>query len=189
MNLEEEMQTERQAEVWKDIEGFEGMYQVSNLGRVKSLARFKRKKDKIIKGSPNTVGYLVVQLRKDGVRKSMLVHRLVMLTFQPCEVQDELVVNHKDLNILNNVETNLEWVTQKINNEHYWNTADLSQRKETPFGESHHLAKLTEDDVREMRNLYWNDIITNVSQLGRMFGVKEGAARAIVNMKTWKHIK
>lgn len=96
-------------EVWKDIEGYSG-YQVSNLGRVKSLVKAYRRKEKVLKATPNTKGYMVVQLYKgDGLksRKCALVHRLVMLTFQPNEVMHELDVNHKDLDITNNKMSNL----------------------------------------------------------------------------------
>jgi hypothetical protein len=84
-----------EVEIWKDIEGYPG-YQVSNMGRVKSLVKAYRRKEIIIKGSPNTTGYVLVQLYpKPRQRKSLLVHRLVMITFQPNPAMDELEVNHK----------------------------------------------------------------------------------------------
>lgn len=171
-------------EEWKDIEGYEGLYQVSDMGRVKSLARPGRKEDKVLKGSPNTTGYLTVQLRKNSQRTSMLVHRLVMIAFEPIE-DLSLTVNHKDLNIQNNKVSNLEWCTQAENNDHYWNTADLSERLPTPSGESHHLSKLTEDDVREIRKL--RGTMSNI-KIGAMFGVKEGSIRNIFNGVTWKDV-
>lgn len=133
-------------EEWKDVVGYPG-YQVSNLGRVKSLVKAYRRTDKILKPSPNSVGYMLVQLYpKPRQRKSFLVHRLVMVTFQPNPVMEELDVNHKDLDINNNQISNLEWVMDKQNSEHYWKTADLNKRLPTPAGETHHLSKLT--DIR-----------------------------------------
>lgn len=175
-------------EIWKDIEGYEGMYQVSNLGRVKSLARYKRKTDRIISGSPNTTGYLCVQLRKDNQRKSKLIHRLVLAAFEPCYYQEELDVNHKDLVVTNNRLDNLEWCDDKYNSSHYWNTANIDERKPTPQGESHHFSKVTEDTVREIRRLHLEKVITNKSSLSRMFGISESAVRQILNRITWKDI-
>lgn len=174
-------------EIWKDIAGYEGLYQVSSMGRVKSLARSGRKRDKILKGNPNTTGYLLVQLRKDGQRISMLVHRIVMSTFEPVDDSTSLTVNHKDLDIQNNRLTNLEWCTQKDNNEHYWLTADLSKRKTGAKGTNHHLCKLTEQDVREIRRLKQETTLSNI-KVGEMFGVKEGTIRNILNGLTWKDI-
>ena len=59
----------KEIEIWKEIEGYEGFYSASNLGRIKSLPRRGRKSEKILNPSPNTTGYLAVQLRKDGKRK------------------------------------------------------------------------------------------------------------------------
>lgn len=174
-------------EEWKDIEGYEGIYQVSNLGRVKSLARYKRKTDRIVTGSPNTVGYICVQLRKDNKRKSKLLHRLVLSAFEPCDYDDQLDVNHKDLNISNNRLDNLEWCDAKYNSSHYWNTANIDERKPTPQGESHHLSKVTEDVVREIRKLKETTKLSNY-KIGAMFGIKEGTVRQIAKRVTWKDV-
>lgn len=176
-------------EEWKDIEGFEGMYQVSNLGRVKSLARFKRKTDRLVKGNPNKQLYLQVQLYKDRKRYVYLVHRLVMQAFEPIDNPTEMAVNHKDFNVQNNTLGNLEWCTTAENNQHYWDNADLTQRAYTPQGEIHHLAKLTENGVREIRRLYFNDIVTNYSEIARIIGVSEGTVRGVINGKIWWRVK
>ena len=98
-------------EIWKDIDGYEGLYQVSNLGRVKSL---HHNKEKILKGSYNSKGYYFVKLCKNGISKSIFVHRLVAQEFIPNP--DNLpIVNHKDENPRNNNVDNLEWCTQKYN--------------------------------------------------------------------------
>ena len=90
-------------EIWKDIPEYEGLYQVSNLGRVKS----KKKILKPIKGE-----YLKVGLSKNGVQTTKYIHRLVAETFLgKCNLQ----VNHKDENKYNNHLDNLEWVTFKEN--------------------------------------------------------------------------
>ena len=100
-------------EVWKDIEGYEGLYQVSNKGNVKSLKNNKTKKEKILKHSI-VKGYLQVILCKDKTIKGFKIHRLVSQAFienpnnYPC-------VNHKDECSTNNSVENLEWCTQKYN--------------------------------------------------------------------------
>lgn len=177
-------------EIWKDIEGYSG-YQVSNLGRIKSLVKAYRRKEIILKGSPNTIGYIVVQLYpKPRQRKSLLVHRLVMLTFQPNEVMHELDVNHKDMDITNNKMSNLEWVTSKENSEHYWNNPNIGDRLPTPSGEEHHLAVMNDDKVLELRRLWeeGKDQYGFTTKIARQFNISEGTARLIVSGKTWKHL-
>lgn len=178
---------EQEAEIWKDIEDYEGYYQISNLGRVKSLKRAKRRFDKVLQGSPNTTGYTIIQLRKDNKRVSKLVHRLVLEAFDPTN-DPTLTVNHKDFDITNNKLTNLEWLTQHNNNMHYWDNADLGNRKDTPKGETHHLAVMTAEKVLEMRKLYSENIVTNKNALARMFGCSESTVRQILCRQSWKDI-
>ena len=109
-------------EEWKDIEGYEGLYQVSNEGRVKSLQReivYKdgRKKvleEKILHSFLSDLGYYHVMLSKDGVSRRYKVHRLVAKAFIP-NPNNFPIINHKDENPKNNVVDNLEWCTQGYN--------------------------------------------------------------------------
>lgn len=101
-------------EQWKDIKGFEGLYQVSNEGRVKSLGNDKSRKEKILKGRNNGKGYLVVCLWKDGKRVWKLIHRLVAETFLP-NPNNYKEVNHKDECKTNNSVDNLEWCDRSYN--------------------------------------------------------------------------
>lgn len=109
-------------ETYKDIKGYEGYYQVSNFGNVRSLDRevirsdgnFQFHHGKILKLSDNGSGYLVAQLCKDSVVKGYLVHRLVASEFIPNR-ENLPVVNHKDGNTKNNKTNNLEWCTQSYN--------------------------------------------------------------------------
>ena len=99
-------------EIWKDIVGYEGLYQVSNLGNVKRINFFKKERFVIpcSKGS----GYLYVSLSKNNKQKNFYIHRLVATAF--IENPDNLpVINHKDENRSNNIVDNLEWCTQKYN--------------------------------------------------------------------------
>ncbi len=111
-------------EVWKDIEGYEGFYQVSNLGRVKSLRTMKYShiqkcaihvnREKILKPYPDTKKYLIVDLKRNGKRDTRKVHRLVASAFIANE-NHYPQVNHKDENKQNNNVENLEWCTAQYN--------------------------------------------------------------------------
>ena len=102
-------------EIWKDIEGYEGLYQVSNTGQVKSLNYKGRGVVKLLKQAINYNGYKRVSLYKDGKQKHYFVHRLVAMTFIP-NPDDLPIINHKDENKTNNNVNNLEWCTHKYNN-------------------------------------------------------------------------
>lgn len=110
-------------EIWKDIKGFEGAYQISNLGRVKSLERYvpssgktpQKIKEKIRKTFSTTAGYLYVVLSYNHIRKTALIHRLVAEAFIPNPDNLECV-NHKDENKQNNIVENLEWCNYTYNN-------------------------------------------------------------------------
>ena len=99
-------------EQWKSVEGYEGLYEVSDQGRVKSL---KNGKEKILKPWKDTYCYLKVSLRKDGYTKHLFVHRLVAEAFIPNPNNLE-TVNHKDEVKSNNAATNLEWMSREDNN-------------------------------------------------------------------------
>lgn len=103
-------------EIWKDILGYEGLYQVSNLGRVKSFPRPGNWKERILNPIINK-GYLHVGLRKDGKEKRFRVHRLVVEAFLG-KIPDGFVVNHINEIKSDNRLENLEIVTQKENVNH-----------------------------------------------------------------------
>lgn len=112
-------------EIWKDIKNYEGYYQVSNLGRIRSIDRYIKQyngynystriyKGKILKKEIGTRGYYKVVLQKRRKAKTYNVHRLVAETFIP-NPKNLPQVNHKDENKLNNIVDNLEWCTSKYN--------------------------------------------------------------------------
>ena len=101
-------------EIWRDIAGYEGKYQISNLGRVRSLYDAKRSRIIVLKSMKQKNGYLYVSLWKNNAKRNTLIHRLVAMSFvdNPNDYQE---VNHKDENKENNVVENLEWCEHKYN--------------------------------------------------------------------------
>ena len=138
-------------EIWKDIEGYEGLYQVSNLGRVKRM-RFINKntnieKERIKSQKIRKDGYLEVALYKNGKGKYIQVHRLVAKSFIP-NPKKLPQVNHIDGNKENNCVDNLEWVTNKENVTHAIKTG-----LQNNSGEHNGKAKLTQQQAEEIRKI------------------------------------
>ena len=144
-------------EVWKDINGYEGCYQVSNLGRIKSLDRMTNNqygeyfmKGRILKNSIiKEKGYCRVSLNNGNGKISKRVHRLVAEAFIP-NPENKPEVNHKDGNKLNNCVSNLEWCTNKENIEHSIRTG----LKKHCNGCSNSSSKFTEEDIIFIRKNY-----------------------------------
>lgn len=113
-------------EVWKDIKGYEGYYEISNLGRVKSLKRhcankYRRyisNKKIILRQCFTSTGYKYVNLTKNKKSKSFKVHRLVGFAFLGEPPKGKEIINHIDGNPINNNANNLEWCNQKENIQH-----------------------------------------------------------------------
>lgn len=109
-------------EVWKGVDGYRGLYQVSNQGNVKSLDRVittgsgirRTYKSKKIKGGMNTQGYKQFSARSNGSNKMLLIHRVVAKAFVDGYAEG-LVVDHIDMNRQNNNQSNLRWCTQSLN--------------------------------------------------------------------------
>lgn len=117
-------------EIWKDIIGYEGIYQISSFGRVKSLDReeyvpgFSRRrirKGRILAQVKNHGGYMLVHLSRDGATRKISVHRLVAKMFIP-NPDEKTTVNHIDGDKTNNMSNNLEWATMSENVSHAFRT-------------------------------------------------------------------
>lgn len=169
-------------EIWKDIINFDGYYQISNLGNVRSLDRVVMspfKKDKRLKGNEmkfgkTPSGYLFVGLKKNGKVKQMYAHRLVAIHFIP-NPENKETVNHIDGDKSNNNDWNLEWNTRSENTKHAFNTGLMKNGQDCSF------SKLTNIQVLEIRenknNIMFKDlaVIYNVSKstIGDVFNRKK----------------
>ena len=174
---------------WRDIEGFEGLYKVSDKGNAKSLDRevwdsrgyFKKLKGKNLTNVLMKIGYLSVTLTKEGKQYKRYVHRLVCETFLEKEEHHECV-NHINGDKLDNRVENLEWTTYSENNKHAYETNLKSNR-----GENQSRHKLKEEDVLEIRRLYAKGDYTHRG-LAKDFGVTHGTIGNIIRRKIWTHI-
>jgi len=168
-------------EIWKDINGYEGLYQISNLGRVKSLNKLKGKNTKtkeiIMNPSINKKGYKCIVLCKNSKQKHFRVHRLVAQSFIP-NSENKKIVNHIDCNKINNHESNLEWVTHKENEIH----AKANGLK--PHGESHGRAKLTKQDIYKIKQLIKNNF--KLKSIAFLFEISITHVSRIKNNKSWR---
>lgn len=172
-------------EIWKDVVGYEGLYQVSNMGRIKSF-HYDRVNGRVLKPGWAGCGYLKVGLWQDGKRKCMLVHRLVAIAFLGPPPSPDHEANHKNGDKTDNHVENLEWITHSGNTQHAYRILGAKPRR--PSGEANGNAKLTDGKVRRIRKLYATGKWTQ-AELGKMFGVSDVTISYIVNRKIWKHIR
>ena len=121
--------TELSQEQWRDIDGYEGMYQVSDLGRVRSKHSGEWK---VMKVRKRLDGYLSVDLWKNGKKKHFLIHRLVAQAFIPNDDDSKTLINHRNEVKSENMVSNLEWCTAKYNvnyNGLYWRRKNYKRHK------------------------------------------------------------
>lgn len=209
----QEFTTEELAnEIWKPVVGFEGFYSVSNLGRVMRMGNTpKCKVNRLLKPSDaGSTGYFSVSLSVDNKRKGTDVHILVMAAFVgPCPSGHN--VNHKDTIKTNSRLANLEYTTFQANTQHALRMGVMAVGDRHPSrlhpenlprgldhwthkrpqnvlcGENRVNSKLTEKDVRRIRERYAQGGITQ-REISTDYGVTTSAIAGVVTRKTWKHI-
>ena len=182
-------------EIWKDIQNYEGSYQVSNYGRVKSLSRVdsrgNKRNEKILKGRKNRQGYYDVALCKNGKQKFCRINRLVAQAFIP-NPNNYPVINHIDGNKANNYVNNLEWCTYKHNSQEAMELGLLKPNyigiMKGKFGKQHNKSK----KVKQI-NKYTNEIIAvfdGINEAHRQTGINSGnisaCCRKQINFKNGK---
>lgn len=175
-------------EIWKDIDGFEGLYKVSNLGRVKSLERLVKHsatskrltKDRILK-SNNNKRYQTVVLCDRVKKTTFLVHRLVGIMFIPNE-NNYSEINHKNGIKSDNRMSNLEWCSRSQNEQHAYDNGLT-----TTHSENHHSSKLTNSDIPKIKELLSCGL--KQREIAKIFNVSESTISVIKRVVKWKHIK
>ncbi|PUZ30959.1 helix-turn-helix domain-containing protein [Staphylococcus arlettae] len=173
-------------ELWKDIPGYEGIYQVSSYGNVKSVNRkitnsigtTRIYKEKLLKINKDRYGYPICKLWKNSKGKNHTIHRLVAICFIK-NVDDKPLVNHVDGNKCNNHISNLEWCTSSENDLHAFSLGLRSVHK----GEKCNFAKLNSDEVKEIKKLKKEGITQR--EIAKLFNVSEGNVSQIINGQRW----
>jgi hypothetical protein len=173
-------------EIWKSIEGFEGLYEVSNLGNVRSLPRTV--KNRYFPGKNRSLtsqktGYKAVTLTGKGKRITDYVHRLVAKAFI-ANPENKPAINHIDSDRTNNNVMNLEWCTFQENIDHAAKVGSFNN-----VGEHHPQSILTEKDVKEIRNRYKKHCRKNGSgALSKEYGVSVSNIMDVIYKKSWKEV-
>lgn len=164
-------------EIWRGINGFRGLYEVSDFGRVRSLPRGPKGRERIIGSDSNS--YSKVTLSIGGKSYCKNIHSLVAEAFLPSPSEGKWCVNHIDGNKSNNHSSNLEWVSYRENNIHAYATG-LSKR-----GQEHYETRLTNEAVTEIRRLF-NTM--SAIDIANKFNLSRSATSAIIQGRTWKHL-
>lgn len=170
---------------WFDIPEYQGLYQVSKDGEVRSLYKNTKNKTGILRVKLTPGGYPKVNLYRNGKQTTFTVHGLMRRTFWP-DAKSGMVINHLDLNKQNNKLSNLELCTYKENTRHASRNGVFKNRP-GPKGASNAKAKMNEEQVREARKLYKNGV--SVKDLCFKFGLKSTAMRYLLSGKHWSHVK
>lgn len=176
-------------EIWKPVLGFEGLYEVSNLVRIRSIERtvYRRKggavtwPEKVLKQRLNPNGYWIVSLWLNGNQKIARVHRLYALAFLP-NPEGKPDINHRDGVKSNNSPSNLEWCTKRENSLHAYSTG-LLPKVPTMRGERSPTAILTEQEALAIRRS------TKVARLlAAEFKVSIFTIYSIRQGRLWRHL-
>jgi hypothetical protein len=178
-------------EEWRPVVGYEGYYEVSSLGQVRSIDRFvyhplstllHSRCGRVLKAHPNGYGgrgHLQVILARGGKRDARRVHKLVAAAFLGPTPPGN-VVKHNNDNRIDNSLANLSFGTPKEN------MADRDRNGHTRFGEAHGMAILTTQDVIDIRKA---SPAISERKLAAHYHVSRGAIHGILNGKNWKHVK
>jgi hypothetical protein len=182
------------SEVFVDIQGYEGYYQVSNYGNVRSLDRVIKEKTgkiqtlkgRILKPRINPGGYYHVGLGKNGTRATFAIHQLVARAFIP-NPNKKRTVNHINGDKLSNNVSNLEWSTYSENLEHAYKTGLRQAVKPSEVACKNYRRKLNEQQVREIKRLIVADFLT-LKQIANQYNVGRSTISSIKSGRNWRHI-
>lgn len=173
-------------EEWRDIPGYEGLYQVSSLGNFRGLARMDsngaRRQSALMLPHNHKSGYYYITLSKASRQQTFSAHRLVAACFLG-ERPDGTVINHRDGDKHNNCVDNLEYCTPGENQLHAYRMG----LRDSNIGENNSHAKLTESDVKRIKILLREG--NSRRKIALMFGVSHQNINGIANGKYWAHLQ
>lgn len=181
-------------EMYVDIQGYEGYYQISNHGNVRSLDRVIKEKTgktqtikgRVLKQRINPSGYYYVGLRKNSRKATFAVHQLVAQAFLD-NPDNKPTVNHIDGNKLNNSVANLEWSTYSENLEHAYKTGLRRAVYSSEVGSKNYKRKLISEQVIEIKRLLAAGSLTH-KEIATKFSVARSTITEINSGKRWKHL-
>lgn len=181
-------------EIWKEVKGYEGLYEISSIGNIRSLDKYvnsgiKNNPKRFIKGCvlktfSDKDGYLYTGLTKDRKKRMLRIHRLVCDAFHD-NPENKPQVNHIDGIKDNNFYQNLEWSTLSENRQHAYDTGlqnGLSRR-----GRKCNFTKLSKDTVISIRSEYKKGKIKQ-KDLAAKYGVSQSAISSILKRKNWAYL-
>lgn len=173
-------------EEWRDVIGYEGYYQVSNIGRIRRVKQYRNTFfGRIIKPSLKKKGrayYKYVTLSKDNIVKTLAIHRMEAIAFLGIPIESKNVTRHLDGNSLNNIISNLEWGTMSENTKDSIRHGTFVDNT----GSKHGMSRLTESMISVIRRMS-KTMIRRV--IADYFGVGVSTIDDVVNGRTWKHVK
>ena len=175
-------------EIWKSLKDFEEEFQCSNYGRIKRNARSWRRgrqgcqiksiPEGIVKQRILKQGYVKVNLCKKGIKKSYSVQRLVALTFIPNKKKEANNVNHKDGNKINNMVSNLEWVTPSENTLHSLYVLDNIKKHRARYN------NFSKEEIQDIKNKKEQGILQK--EIAKIYGVSLSVINLIITNRTYQ---
>jgi len=165
--------------IWKDIEGYEGLYQISNLGNVKSLIANMNRRKRLLKAKFEKDNYAYVSLYKNKIAKNKKIHRLVAQHFIS-NPENKLEVNHKNGIKTDNRVDNLEWCTRSENVNHA-----IINNFYKNSGENNYNSKFSQNQINIIRKKYKNGGIS-ITCLAKEFNISISGMSNIINHKRYK---
>jgi len=173
-------------EIWKDAFGLNGIYAVSNLGRIKRTGKSRGAQTNHILAPQNggcNGKYLKVNLGRKWGKE--YIHRMVAFAFIGEPPTKKYEVNHKNGNTKDNRAINLEWVTRSENNYHSYRK--LGRKAIVKQGEEQWHSRLKKEDILNIRRL-WSTGEYTQKEIGEKYNLLQGSVSNIVRLKSWKHI-
>jgi len=175
-------------EIWKEIEGHDGDYFISNYGRVKSFKKCRGINEKILVPCEDSYGYFQIKLYKNGMPETKLIHVLMFENFNDYKLKKNECIHHIDKNEINNILDNFQLMTKSEHNSFHNKGKKYPEHSKRMKGENNPSSVLTERNVIEIRKLCDEELLTQ-REIAEKFGVNRVTISNIKTRKTWSKIK